>query len=378
VEQVLGHIPKERVDDVIVFNPSDIERPIGINMLEAKTEDMKDMAAQEMVSIFYMLFPPEMIGPMFEHTMRNVMLTLMSDTENPGTIAEIPRMITDAEFQKQWMTKVKDPVVKAYWEKEVAQTSDFHKSEMFGYLTSKVGRFVENSMIRNIVGQKESGFSFDDVMNEQKILLVNLSKGTTGDVNSKLLGMMIVTKLQMAALARAALPEEQRKDFYLYLDEFQNSITPSIEVILSEARKYKLDLIMAHQYLGQLVDKGDTAIRDAVMGNVGSMLVSRIGIEDAEFLEKEFAPTFTPYDFVNNEKYTWITKILVDNTATRPFNMKTYPVPEGNAKIAEAIKEMSRLKYGRDRAIVEAEIMERSQLGASGAAQEAGQRGATL
>jgi len=378
VEQVLCHIPKDRVDDVIVFNPSDMDRPIGLNMLEAPTEDMKDFAVQEMISIFYKLFPPEMIGPMFEHNMRNVMLTLMADDKEPGTIAEIPRMFSDDAFSKMWVAKLKDPVVRAFWEQEMAKTSDFHKSEMLGYLISKVGRFVENTMMRNIIGQNRSGFDFSDVMDNQKILLVNLSKGTTGEVNSNLLGMIIVTKLQMAALARTNIAEEDRKDFYLYLDEFQNVITPSIATILSEARKYKLDLIMAHQYMGQLVDKGDTMIRDAVLGNVGSMLVSRIGVEDAEMLEKEFAPTFIPYDMVNNMKYTWVAKILIDNTTSRPFNLKTYPVPKGNRELAEAIKEMSRLKYGRDRKIVEAEIAERTQLGKAAPTADAQQVGSSL
>ncbi|MEY4722934.1 MAG: hypothetical protein RLZZ324_447, partial [Candidatus Parcubacteria bacterium] len=300
VETVLGCIPKERADDVIVFDPSDLERPIALNMLEAPNEEMKDFVVGEMIAIFYKLFPPEMIGPMFEHNMRNFMLTLMSDPDEKGTIAEIPRLVSDQAFQKRWRVKVKDPVVRSFWENEIDKTSDFHKSEMLGYLISKVGRFVENTMMRNIIGQQVSAFDFSDIMNSKKIFLVNLSKGKIGDINANLLGLIIVTKLQMAAMARANIVDKAaRKDFFLYIDEFQNFITPSIATILSEARKYRLSLIIAHQYMGQLSPKGDNEIRDAVLGNVGSMFIGRIGIEDAEVLEKEFSPVFTALDLAN-------------------------------------------------------------------------------
>ncbi len=367
VDYVLQHIPKERVDDVIVFSPADVERPIGLNMLEAKTEEQKDFVTQEMISIFYKLVTdPSMIGPMFEHQMRNVMLTLMADMETPGTIAEIPRMFTDDSYVAKWKKKLKDPVVLAYWDKEMAKTSDFHKSEMLGYLISKVGRFTENAMVRNIIGQSHSGFSFREVMNKKKILLVNLAKGLVGEINANLLGMIIVSKLQMAALERAALPEDQRHDFYLYIDEFQNFITDSIATILSEARKYRLELIIAHQYMKQLEDnKGKTGVRDAVLGNAGTIVSFRIGVEDAEVLAKEFAPVFGAYDLVNVEQYTAYTKLLIDNTACKPFNMQTYPPEPGNKELAAAIKELSRLKYGRPREIVDAEIMERAQLAAA-------------
>ncbi len=366
VEYVLQHIPKHRADDVVVFNPSDFDRPIGLNMLEAKSEDQKDFAVQEMIAIFYKLFPPEMIGPMFEHNMRNVMLTLMADLNNPGTIIDIPRMFTDDAYVKEYLKKLKDPVVRSFWEKEMAKTSDFHKSEMLGYLISKVGRFVENEMMRNIMGQQKSGFDFREIMDKQKILLVNLSKGTTGEVNAKLIGLIIVAKLQMAAMGRASLPEEERKDFYLYIDEFQNFVTDSIATILSEARKYRLDLVIAHQYLGQLVDeKGRAAIKDAVLGNAGTISTFRIGPDDAEILAKEFAPTFGSYDLINVPQFSCYIKLLIDNQASKPFNMNTYGPQQGNKQLAEAIKQLSRLKYGRDRRIVEAEILERTKLGVS-------------
>lgn len=366
VEDILAHVPVERADDVIVFNPSDMDRPIGLNMLEAHNEDQKDFAVQEMISIFYKLFPPEMIGPMFEHNMRNVMLTLMGDLSDPGTIIDIPRMFTDDAYVKKYLVKLKDPVVRAFWEKEMAKTSDFHKSEMLGYLISKVGRFVENEMMRNIMGQQQSGFDFREVMDNQKILLVNLAKGTTGEVNAKLLGLIIVAKLQMAAMGRAELPESERKDFYLYIDEFQNFVTDSIATILSEARKYRLDLTIAHQYMGQLVDeKGRSAIRDAVLGNAGTICSGRIGPDDAEILTKEFAPVFGQFDLLNPPPYSYYIKLLIDNEASKPFNMQTYPLASGNRERAAAIKQLSRLKFGRDRRIVEAEIMERTKLGTS-------------
>jgi len=370
IQDVLGHIPKERAEDVIHFNPSDTDRPVGLNMLEVTDPEQKDFAVQEMIAIFYKLFPPEMIGPMFEHNMRNVMLTLMEDQEHPGTITDIPRMFTDQEYQKYKVAKVKDPVVKAFWEKEMAKTSDFHKSEMLGYLISKVGRFVENSMMRNIIGQPKSGFNFEDVMNNKKILLINLAKGTTGEVNSSLLGLILVSKLQMAAMKRASMPEEQRQDFYLYIDEFQNFVTDSIATILSEARKYRLDLTIAHQYIGQLVQDQDTKIRDAVFGNVGTLMAFRVGVDDAEMLAKEFEPTFNEFDVINVEMFTANLKLLIDNTGSKPFNMKTYPPVPGDEQMAKKLIELSRMKFGRDRKIVEAEILESSQLG-SGAATQA-------
>jgi hypothetical protein len=300
--------------------------------------------------------------------MRNMMLTLMSDPENPGTIAEIPRLVVDPEFQKQWVAKVKDPVVRNYWEKEVAKTSDFHKSEMFGYLTSKVGRFVENAMLRNIIGQQRSALNFREIMDKQKIFLVSLSKGKIGDINANLLGLIMVTKLQMAAMGRADMPASERKPFYMYIDEFQNFITPSIATILSEARKYGLSLYLSHQYLGQLSPKGDTEIRDAVLGNAGTFLIGRIGIEDGQALEKEFSPVFSAFDLVNSEKFSWNCKLLIDNQSSRPFNFKA-PMPvKPDRRVAEAIRMLSRLKFGRDRSIVEAEIMERTQMGAPASA----------
>lgn len=365
VMDILARLPANRRDDVIYFNPSDTEHPVGLNMLEADTPEEQDFAVQEMIAIFMKLFPPEVIGPMFEHNMRNVMLTLMADKENPGTIVEIPRMFTDPAFQKMKVSKVTDPIVRAFWEKEMAKTSDFHKSEMLGYLISKVGRFVENAMMRNVIGQPRSGFDFRKIMDEGKILLVNLSKGTTGEVNANLLGLIIVSKLQMTALRRASLPQEQRRDFFLHIDEFQNFITDSVATILSEARKYRLNLTIGHQYVGQLVQGADTKIRDAVFGNVGTIVAFRVGVEDAETFAQAFAPTFSAYDVTNVEKYTAIVKLLVDNASSKPFTMQTLALNPEVPGQAQQLIELSRMRYGRARQQVEAEILERSKLGVS-------------
>ena len=371
VESILPCIPKERMEDVIYFNPSDTERPIGLNMLEAETPEQQDFAIQEMISIFYKLVTdPSMIGPMFEHNMRNAMLTLMADKEQPGTIAEIPRIFTDKEFQKYKLSKVTDPMVRSFWEQEMAKTSDFHKSEMLGYLISKVGRFIENAMIRNIIGQPKSGFNFRNIMDNQKILLVNLAKGTTGEVNSNLLGLIIVAKLQMAALTRTDITEDQRKDFYLYIDEFQNFITDSVSTILAEARKYKLNLTLGHQYIGQLTQGSGpegksygNKIKDSIFGNVGTLISFRIGVDDTEVIAKQMAPVVNEYDLLNIERYNAYVRLLVDNQPLKAFNIHTFPPISGDLEMIDDIKQFSRWKYGSDKRKVESEISERSRLG---------------
>ncbi|MFH0818934.1 MAG: type IV secretion system DNA-binding domain-containing protein [Patescibacteria group bacterium] len=363
VEDVLMHVPKERADDVVIFAPGDIDRPVGLNMLEADSEQMRDFAVQEMVAIFYKLFGKDVIGPMFEHYMRNAMLALMEDEESGATLIEIPRMFTDATFRRQKLKKVTNLIVKNFWQQEYEQSQAGQQAaDMLSYVISKIGRFLTNDMMRNIVGQHRSGFNVRDIMDNQKILLVNLSKGKVGEVNSNLLGLILVSKIQMAAMARADMPKEQRKDFYLYIDEFQNYTTDSIAVILSEARKYKLDMILAHQYISQLVKEQDTSIRDAVFGNAGTKVAFRIGVEDAETMAKEFAPIFDENDVINVEKFTANIKLLIENTASRPFNMRTIMPTAGNLELATKLKQLSRLKFGRDRAIVDGEIRERGQL----------------
>jgi len=366
IEHTLANLPKNRVDDVVLFEPFDQTRPMGLNMLEYETPEQKDFAVQEMISIFYKLFPPEIIGPMFEHYMRNAMLALMADKDNPGTLVEIPKMFTDPEFLKEKLKKVTDPVVRQFWVKEWAATTGSTRSDMLGYVVSKVGRFIENEMMRNIIGQSHSSFDLSKMMDEKKIFLANLSKGQTGEVNSSLLGLILVSKMQMAAMKRARMKEYERKDFYLYIDEFQNFTTDSISTILSEARKYKLNLIIAHQYIKQLTEP----IRDAVLGNVGSMGAFRVGAEDAEFLEKQFEPGFSRFDLINLDNFSLIVKMMLNNKTSTPFKMQTYAPKEGRPQIVEIIKKISKLKYGKPKAVIERDIVRRSFTSAPIAPQE--------
>src|SRR3989338_2032485 len=356
VEETLANIPKNRVDDVVLFEPFDLERPTGLNMLEYDAPEQKDFAVQEMIAIFYKLFPPEIIGPMFEHYMRNAMLALMADQNNPGTLVEIPKMFTDPAFLQEKLKNVTDPIVRNFWLKEWAATTGNTRSDMLGYVVSKVGRFIENEMMRNIIGQSRSGFDLAKIMDEKKIFLANLSKGLTGEVNSSLLGLILVSKIQMAAMRRARIAEDQRKDFYLYVDEFQNFTTDSVATILSEARKYKLNLIMAHQYIPQLTDQ----IKNAVLGNVGTIGAFRIGAEDAEFLEKQFEPGFSRFDLVNLDNFNLIIKMMLNNKTSTPFKMEIMPKKKGKPEIVDAIKKISKLKYGKPKVTVEHGITQRS------------------
>jgi hypothetical protein len=360
-EFILRHIPKERADDVIYFDPSDIERPFGLNMLEWKTIEQRDFLVQEAIQIFYKLFDPNqtgMVGPQFEHWMRNAALTLMSHPDG-GTVIDVPRLFTDPDFEKDRVQYVTDPVVKSFWEKQMAKTADFHKSEMLNYFTSKFGRFMTNDMVRNIIGQTQSSFDFRDVMDTKKILICNLSKGKIGEINAFLLGMIMVSKLAMGAFSRQDLEEKDRVPFYLYVDEFQNFITDVFATILSESRKYKLSLNITNQYISQLDDK----VRNAVIGNAGTLISFRIGAADAEFLIKEFDPLKID-DMTNIDKFNCYAKMLIDGAPTRPFNLQTiWPDnPEGNVKLGSAIKELSRLKYGRPKDEVAEEILERSKV----------------
>lgn len=366
IEDILPYIPKERFEDVIIFDPSDVERPIGLNMLEAKTTQEMDFATQEMINIFYKLLPdPAMAGPMFEHYMRNALLALMADQDNPGTLVELGRIFTDEGYRQQKLAHVKDILVKDFWEREyTASQKGSTAADMLSYVISKTGRFVENEMMRNIIGQRQSGINFRQVMDQGKILLMNLSKGKIGETNSNLLGLIAVSKLQMAALSRADLPEAKRKSFYLYIDEFQNFITDSISVILAEARKYKLNLIMAHQYIAQLVVNGDSRVKDAVFGNVGTLISFRIGVDDAEVVAKQLGPRVSEYDLMNIEKFNAYVRLLIDNTASEAFNMASRPLSDDkNIDNVSLLRGLSRLKYGRDRQLVVQEIIDQAKLG---------------
>lgn len=358
IDDILGLIPENRQQDVIVFDPGDINRPVGLNMLEydATHPEQKTFVVNEMQSIFNKLFTAETMGPMFEQYMRNALLLLMEDIHNPSTLMEVPRVFTDAEFRKDKVARTLNPVVVDFWEKEAVKAGgEASLANITPYITSKFNNFIANDFVRPIIGQVRSSFKFRNIMDEGKILLVNLSKGKIGDINAGLLGMIIVGKLLMAAFSRVDVPQEQRRDFNLYIDEFQNFTTDSISTILSEARKYRLNLVIAHQFIAQLDEK----ISDAVFGNVGSMIVFRVGADDAEFLVKQFEPIFTQNDLMNIDNFNAYLKLLINGETSKPFNIRLLPKPKGDEQLKSALREFSRQKYGRSREEVELDIMKR-------------------
>ncbi len=355
IDQILANIPQNRIDDVVLFEPADTAYPVGLNMLEWDSPEQKDMVVSEMISIFTKLFPPEIIGPMFEHYMRNAMLALMANKDDLATLVEIPRIFTDEHFLEHRLQKVTDPIVKTFWLREWKQSTGQTRSDMLGYVVSKVGRFVENELMRNIIGQSKSGFDLAEIMNSGKIFLANLSKGKTGELNSSLLGLILISKMQVAAMRRASMPQDQRKDFYLYIDEFHNFTTDNIATILSEARKYRLNLILAHQYIPQLAEP----IKNAVMGNVGTVCSFRIGAQDAEFLEKQYEPEFSRFDLVNLDNFYFLIKMMINNQIASPFKAKTVIPQKGNPAILDPIRKISRLKYAKTKAEVEMELTKR-------------------
>ena len=360
VLDILSSIPKERAEDVIYFDPSDMDRPFALNMLEYSRPEEKTFLINEMINIFDKLYDLRQTGgPMFEQYMRNAMLLVMEDPETGSTLMEIPKVLADEDFRRMKLSHCKNPVVRDFWIKEAEKAGgEAALANMVPYITSKLTTFISNDMLRPIIAQQKSTIDFRSVMDDGKILLINLSKGKLGEINSYLLGMVIVGRILMAALARGDVPESERRDFYLYIDEFQNVTTDSIAQILSEARKYHLNLIIAHQFIGQLTEE----ISKAVFGNVGSLAVFRVGPEDAEFLEKQFAPVFTAHDLVNVDNYNCFMRLLINNETTRPFNMKTMPPTNGSIEVAQNLKELSRLTYGRDATIVNQEILERTAL----------------
>ncbi|MEK7494376.1 MAG: type IV secretion system DNA-binding domain-containing protein, partial [Patescibacteria group bacterium] len=361
IEDILTAIPKERAEDVIIIDPADVARPIGINMLEydPARPEQKTFVINEMIGIFDQLYDMKATGgPMFEQYMRNAMLLVMEHPESGSTLMEIPKVLADEDFRRLKLSHCTNPIVHDFWTKEAEKAGgEAALANMVPYITSKLTAFISNDMMRPIIAQQKSAIDFRAVMDEGKIVLINLSKGKIGEINARLLGMVIVGKILMAALSRVDIPEEERKDFYLYLDEFQNVTTTSIAQILSEARKYRLVLILAHQFIGQLKEE----ISKAVFGNVGSLVSFRVGPDDAEFLEKQFEPVFSANDLMNVDNYQCFVRLLMNNELTKPFNMKTYPPTSGNQEVANAFKELSRLRYGRDVAIVNKEIMARIQ-----------------
>ncbi len=363
-EELLELIPPSRAEDVIYFDPSDITRPFGLNMLEASTEQQKHYVVASIIGLMYKLFDPNktgIIGPRFEHGVRNAMLTAMS--RQGATFVEVMRIMTDAEFVRELLPGVTDPVVRRYWTDQIAQTTDFHKSEVLDYTVSKFGRFVTNKMMRNIIGQSKSAFDLRKVMDEGKILIMNLSKGKIGEENSNFLGLILVPKILSAAMSRTDMPMDQRKDFYLYVDEFQNFATETFADILSEARKYRLNLVVANQFIGQIGED----LKNAVFGNVGTVIGFRVGVTDANYLQHEFSPTFSEQDLVNVESPHAYIKTIVNGEPMIPFSLDTTKDMNKwksmlNPQVGQAIKELSRLKFGRDMVQVEADIGQRSNL----------------
>jgi len=362
IDDLLQQIPRERADDVILFSPGDTEYPMGFNILQAKTEEEKHLIVNSFIALLYKLYDPQrqgIIGPRLERAVRNVMLTAMT---NPKfTLIEVLRMLINPEFANSLLPNIKDTLVKAYWTEELAKTSDFHKSETLGYFVSKFDRFVTEKIMRNIIGQSQSSFDIAKVMNEGKILLIDLAKGRIGEENSNFLGLIFVPRILAAALQRVTIPEEKRRDFYLYVDEFQNYATTDFSVILSEARKYRLNLTVGNQFLAQLPDE----IKTAVFGNVGTLISFRVGVDDAAYLKTQFEPVFEENDLINNPVGHYYLRLLIDGAPSHPFSgyvpwSKIQEIQKDPA-MAAYLREESRRKYGRPQAEVEADIERRLQ-----------------
>jgi hypothetical protein len=364
IEQLMELVPPERAEDVIFFDPSDKERPIGFNLLEVRNYDEMYQVASSIINLMYKLYDPHrtgMVGARFEHAVRNAMLTVA--TVPGATFIEVNRALTDAKYVQEILPLVKDPIVRRYWTDQIAQTSDFHKSETLDYISSKFGRFVTNKMIRNIIGQSKSTLNFREAMDTGKIVFLKLAKGLLGEEDSNFLGLVLVPKILAAALSRQDLPKEQRRPFNLYVDEFQNFATPDFAQMLSEVRKYGVSLTLANQFVSQL----DEQVRDAIFGNVGTLMTYRVGMQDAAILAKEYEPIFNEADLTNVPAQVIYTKTIVNSTPVPPFSMNVArdlkaERAQGSPEVSRMIKELSRLKYGRDEAEVEEEIEKRSNL----------------
>jgi CxxC-x17-CxxC domain-containing protein len=355
VESLLTMIPENRMDDVIYFNPSDTDFHMGFNVLEIVDPKYKHLVASGLMGIFTKMWANVWSSRM-EYILNNCILALL---DTPGsTLLGVPRLLVDKNYRKEIVNNITDPVVKAFWVQEYEAWQEKFRNEAIAPIQNKVGQFLSTAIVRNIIGQQKSTIDVYDIMNSKKIFLVNLSKGRIGEDNSSLLGGMIITKIQLAAMERVRIKEEERQDFYLYVDEFQNFVTDSFASILSEARKYRLNLIIAHQYIDQLVVESSATVRDAVFGNVGSMIVFRVGARDAEFLEQEFEPEFIPQDFVMLPNYHTYLKLMVDGMTTRPFSAKTLPpfTLTSAQNAPERIIEASRRLYHRPRKEIEDEI----------------------
>lgn len=359
VEALLKRVPEERIDDVIYFDPADIEHPVGMNMFEFTSEDQKDFIVQEGISMLQSLFDPNnqgFFGPRGQHMFRNAALLLMADPAG-ATFIDIPQCFTDPEFVKRKLQYVTDKAVYDYWTKEFpASQKSNDAGEVITWFASKWGPFLSNTIMRNTLGQIKSGFNIREIMDHKKIFLVNLSKGRLGDINANLLGMIFVMKFQQAAMSRQDIPEDQRQDFCLYVDEFQNFATDSFESILSEARKYRLNLIVANQFMTQLTDK----IREALLGNVGTIVCGRVGVTDADLMVKAFTPVFTAEDLTKTPNHAAIAKVMMFGMPSSPFTINLpAPMGEPNDQLMESLKVYSATKYAKTRAEVEKEITAR-------------------
>lgn len=325
VRDLLPFIPKTRAEDLVYFDPADLSRPMGLNILEASNDDEKQMVVGDATNIMIKLFGNEIFGPRIQDYFRNGCLTLM-DYPQGGAITDIIRLFTDDGFQRERRNTLKNPVVKSWWDYTYAKMGEREKGEIIPYFAAKFGQFITNTLMRNIVGQTKSAFDIGDVMNSEKIFFASLSKGILGDLNANLLGLILVSKFQIAAMRRQNMAASERTDFFLYIDEFQNFVTDSIESILSEARKYRLGLVIAHQYLGQLqksdaLTKSQLNLKDAIFGNVGSIMSYKIGPEDAEVMAKQFAPVYSDQDFVNMDKFKAAIRLSVDEQPTAGFSL---------------------------------------------------------
>ncbi len=359
IEDILANIPPNRLDDVVYFDPAYTERPMGLNMLEydIRYPEQKIFVINELLGIFNKLFDMKTAGgPAFEQYFRNSAGLIMEDPESGSTLLEISRVLSDKAFRQMKLAKCKNPIIKQFWENAEKTTGEASLANFVPYITNKFDPFVSNDIMRPVIAQQHSVLNFREIMDTKKILLVNLSKGRLGDINSHLIGLLLVGKITMAALSRVDLVGKGAiNDFYLYIDEFQNVTTDSITTILSEARKYRLALTVAHQYIEQL----EETIKNAVFGNVGSMIIYRVSPENAAIFERQLAPTFTPDDVLKLQNFNAYAKILVNGIPEKPFNLKIPPPPKGNSNIADKVKQLSYLKYGRPREEVEAEIMAR-------------------
>ncbi len=354
IEKILNYIPSNRVNDVVYLNPADNDFPIAFNPLESVDPKYKHLVASGLMGVFTKIWAGVWSARM-EYILNNTILALL---DSPGnTLLGIARMLVNKTYRKRIVDNIKDPVVKSFWVDEFANYNDKFRNEAIAPIQNKVGQFLSSAIIRNIVGQTKSSIDLRDIMDNKKIFLINLSKGRIGEDNSALLGAMIITKLQLAAMSRVDIPEDQREDFYLYVDEFQNFATESFANILSEARKYRLNLIVAHQYIGQLVtDKKNTIVRDAIFGNVGTLICFRMGADDAEFLEKEFDPTYLLNDLVNLTKYNIYLKLMINGVSSTPFSATTLPPIAEATGNQDKVINVSRERYANKRETVEEKI----------------------